>query len=64
MFGFLLSMGVMRLGLCLLVVGSHVGGIGGFRDHHGELERRCARVFGLGTQDTEDPREAVARLGG
>jgi peroxiredoxin len=33
-----------------------------FRDHHGELAARGARVFGLSTQDTAYQREAVERL--
>ena len=33
-----------------------------FRDHHGELAARGARVFGLSTQDTADQREAAERL--
>jgi len=34
----------------------------GFRDHHAELQRFGARVFGLSTQSTEYQREAVERL--
>jgi peroxiredoxin len=34
----------------------------GFRDHHAELQRLRARVFGMSTQSTEEQREAVARL--
>ncbi len=34
----------------------------GFRDHHAELSRLGARVFGLSTQDTDYQREAAARL--
>ena len=33
-----------------------------FRDHHRELERVGARVFGLSTQDSEYQREAAERL--
>lgn len=33
-----------------------------FRDHHGELQKLGARVFGLSTQSTEYQREAVERL--
>jgi peroxiredoxin len=33
-----------------------------FRDHHAELQRLGARVFGLSTQDTVYQREAVERL--
>lgn len=33
-----------------------------FRDHHAELEKLGARVFGLSTQDTNYQREAVDRL--
>ena len=34
----------------------------GFRDHHGELARRGARVVGLSTQDPAFQREAAERL--
>jgi peroxiredoxin len=34
----------------------------GFRDHHDDLARLGAEVFGLSTQDTEYQREAVDRL--
>jgi peroxiredoxin len=34
----------------------------GYRDHHEELERLGATVYGLSTQDTEYQREAVDRL--
>jgi len=34
----------------------------GYRDHHEELERLGARVYGLSTQTTEYQREAVSRL--
>jgi peroxiredoxin len=34
----------------------------GYRDHHQELQRLGARVFGLSTQTTEYQREAVSRL--
>ena len=34
----------------------------GFRDHHVELRRLGARVFGLSTQDSEYQREVVERL--
>ena len=33
-----------------------------FRDHHGELQKLGARLFGLSTQSTEYQREAVERL--
>jgi peroxiredoxin len=33
-----------------------------FRDHHEELAREGADVFGLSTQDTADQREAAERL--
>jgi peroxiredoxin len=33
-----------------------------FRDHHAELEKLGARVFGLSTQDTAYQREAAERL--
>lgn len=33
-----------------------------FRDHHGELQKLGARVFGLSTQSTEYQQEAVKRL--
>ena len=33
-----------------------------FRDHHGELKRAGAAVFGLSTQDTAYQREAAIRL--
>ena len=33
-----------------------------FRDHHAELEKRGARVFGLSVQDTAYQREAAERL--
>jgi len=33
-----------------------------FRDHHHDLERLHARVFGLSTQDTDYQREVVGRL--
>jgi peroxiredoxin len=33
-----------------------------FRDHHAELQRLGARVFGLSTQDSAYQREAVERL--
>jgi peroxiredoxin len=33
-----------------------------FRDHHQELVREGAEVFGLSTQDTADQREAAERL--
>jgi peroxiredoxin len=35
----------------------------GFRDHHSELARAGAAVFGLSTQATDYQREAVDRLG-
>ena len=34
----------------------------GFRDHHQELRKLGAEVFGLSTQDTEYQKEMVARL--
>src|SRR5262249_43219753 len=34
----------------------------GYRDHHEELQRLGARVYGLSTQTTEYQREAVTRL--
>jgi len=34
----------------------------GFRDHHAELSALGAEVYGVSTQDTDDQREAVARL--
>lgn len=34
----------------------------GFRDHHQELQKLGAQVFGLSTQDTEYQKEMVARL--
>ncbi len=33
-----------------------------FRDHHAELQRHGAQVFGLSTQDTDYQREAAERL--
>jgi peroxiredoxin len=33
-----------------------------YRDHHQELERLGAKVYGLSTQTTDDQREAVSRL--
>jgi peroxiredoxin len=34
----------------------------GYRDHHEELQRLGARVYGLSTQTTDYQREAVSRL--
>lgn len=34
----------------------------GYRDHHGELRRQGATIYGLSTQTTEYQREAVSRL--
>ncbi|MDB6124302.1 MAG: bcpB [Pedosphaera sp.] len=33
-----------------------------YRDHHQELQRLGAKVYGLSTQTTDDQREAVSRL--
>ncbi len=33
-----------------------------FRDRHGELKALAVRVYGLSTQETDEQREAVARL--